>query len=145
MIALIALGLFVGFGEELMFRGLGVVTFRRGGFSEARVALWTSLIFGLVHVSNAIGAGPKALVQAAVVSTSGYFFYLSRRVGGGIALAMVVHGLWDFSLFSCLAGDDSVPYFGMFLAIILQVVLIVVLLLRRHRIEPAAGAAGPTA
>lgn len=134
---LIVLGIFVGVGEELMFRGIGVVSFRRGGFSEGRVALWTSLIFGLVHVSNAIGAGPEALVQAAVVSTSGYFFYLARRSGGTILLAMLAHGLWDFSLISSLVGSDPVAYFGMGLVIVLQLGLIVLLLVRRRRIEPA--------
>lgn len=136
IVGLVVLGIFVGVGEELMFRGIGVVTFRRGGFSEGRVALWSSLIFGLVHVSNAIGAGPRALLQAAIVSTSGYFFYLARRSGGTILLAMLAHGLWDFSLFSSLAGTDPEPYFGMVLVILLQVGLIVLLLVRRRRIEP---------
>jgi membrane protease YdiL (CAAX protease family) len=45
---LVALGVVVGFGEELMFRGIGVIAFRRAGFSEGRVALWSSLVFGLV-------------------------------------------------------------------------------------------------
>lgn len=142
---LIVLGIFVGVGEELMFRGVGVVSFRRGGFSEGKVALWSSLVFGLVHVSNAISAGPRALVQAAVVSTSGYFFYLARRSGGTILLAMLAHGLWDFSLFSSLAGSEPKAYFGMFLVILLQLGLIVLLIVRRRRIEladattPAAG------
>ena len=57
VLCLILLGLFVGFGEELMFRGIGVITFRHAGMTEGRVALWSSLVFGLVHVSNAISHG----------------------------------------------------------------------------------------
>ena len=135
MLPLVILGVFAGVGEELMFRGLGVVTFRRGGFREAQVALYSSLVFGLVHVSNAIGAGPRALAQAAIVSTTGYFFYLARRSGGTILLPMLAHGLWDFSIFSTLVGSPVV-YPGTVLIIVTQLALIVVLVRRRHRVEP---------
>ncbi|XIE81290.1 CPBP family intramembrane glutamic endopeptidase [Streptomyces sp. SBR177] len=134
---LLLLGLFVGVGEELMFRGIGVHVFRRAGFTEGKVALYSSLVFGLVHVSNALGQGPQAVLQALIVSTSGYFFYLCLRVGGVILLPMLVHGLWDTSLVSNLVGDTPQASLGMVLVILLQIVLIVVLLVRRRTIEPA--------
>jgi uncharacterized protein len=37
----------VGFAEEGMFRGIAVTTFRRRGFNEGKVALWSTLLFGL--------------------------------------------------------------------------------------------------
>ncbi|MET9974048.1 type II CAAX prenyl endopeptidase Rce1 family protein [Streptomyces microflavus] len=138
---LLLLGLFVGVGEELMFRGIGVQVFHRAGLTEGKVALYSSLVFGLVHVSNAFGEGAQALVQALVVSTSGYFFYLCLRVGGIILLPMLVHGLWDTSLISNLVGDKPQASMGMVLIILLQVVLIIVLLVKRRTIEPAAPAA----
>ncbi|HEX5924919.1 MAG TPA: CPBP family intramembrane glutamic endopeptidase [Baekduia sp.] len=107
--------------------------------TEGRVALWSSLVFGLVHVSNAIGQGPQAFAQAAIVSTSGYFFYLGRRAGGTILLPMLAHGLWDFSIFSSLVGSDVKAYIGMAVIILAQLGLIVVLVRRRHRIEPGVG------
>ncbi|MFC8451075.1 CPBP family intramembrane glutamic endopeptidase [Kitasatospora sp. NPDC057223] len=137
VVSLLVLGVFVGVGEELMFRGVGVQFFRRAGFSEGRTALYSSLVFGLVHVTNAIHAGPSAVVQALIVATSGYFFYLCLRVGGTILLPMLVHGLWDTSLFSGLSGPEPAVSVGMFLQILLQITLIVVLAVRRHRIEPA--------
>jgi CAAX protease family protein len=140
VVSLISLTLCVGVGEELMFRGLGVVTFRRGGFAEGQVALYTSVIFGLVHVSNAIGHGPQALIQAAVVSTTGYFFYLARRSTGTILVPMLAHGLWDFSIVSTLCGPERAVYAGTALVIIAQVWIIVVLIRRRHRIELSAAA-----
>ena len=100
VLALLGVGLVIGFSEELWFRGIGVNVFRRSGFSEGYVALWSSLIFGAVHITNAFGEGPQAVAQAVIVSTSGYFFYLCLRVGGVIFLPMVVHGLWDASLLS---------------------------------------------
>ena len=47
----------VGWGEEGMFRGIGVTTLRSHGLTEGKVALWSSLIFGAVHLTNAIGRG----------------------------------------------------------------------------------------
>jgi uncharacterized protein len=137
VLSLIAMCALVGVGEELMFRGLGVNVFRKDGFSEAKVALWSSVVFGLVHLSNGVWEGPAALAQAAIVCTSGYFFYLARRAAGTIVVPMLVHGLWDFALLSSLTGTDKSAYFGPFLIVLVQVVLIVVLIRRRHRIEPS--------
>lgn len=136
VLALIALGVAVGFSEELWFRGIGVNALRHSDFSEAKVALWSSVIFGAVHIQNIVGEGPGALAQALIVSTSGFFFYLCLRVGGTILLPMLVHGLWDLSLFSSQIGPDPNGTIATVLPILAQVVLIVVLLIRRHRIEP---------
>ena len=138
VLAVLGTGVLVGFTEELMFRGIGVTTFRRSGFPEARVALWSSVIFGAVHLQNAFGEGPQAIAQAAIVSTSGYFFYLCLRSGGVILVPMLVHGLWDFSLFSNGVGAEAEAAITTALPIIAQVVLIVLLVVRRHRIERAA-------
>ncbi|MGQ4349603.1 CPBP family intramembrane glutamic endopeptidase [Streptomyces sp. SAS_275] len=147
VVCLLVLGVFVGVGvgEELMFRGIGVHVFSRAGFSEGKIALYSSVVFGLVHISNAFGEGAQALVQALVVSTSGYFFYLCLRVRGTLLLPMLVHGLWDTSLISNLVGDSPQASLGMVLVIVLQVVLIVVLAVRRRSVEPASGNLVPPA
>lgn len=127
----------VGWGEEGMFRGLGVTTLREHGLSEGRVALWSSVIFGVVHLSNAIGRGAEAIPQALVVSLAGYFFYLTRRRTGGNVVNSVLHGLFDFSL---LTGTvilvDQDPYLGSMAGIAAYVITGLVLLVRRHHIEP---------
>jgi hypothetical protein len=74
-----------------MFRGVGLVTFRRMGLTEGRVALYSSLAFGAVHLSNALGTGTNAIAQAIVVCFAGYLLYLTRRWAGAIWLAMPVH------------------------------------------------------
>ncbi|WP_241778854.1 CPBP family intramembrane glutamic endopeptidase [Streptomyces sp. AcH 505] len=140
MACLLLLGVFVGVGEELMFRGIGVHVFQRAGLTESKVALYSSLVFGLVHVSDAFGQGAQALVQALVMSTSGYFFYPRLRVGGVILLPILVHGLWDTSLISNLVGDEPQASLGMVLVALLKVVLIVVLLVKRRTIETASPA-----
>ncbi|GAA5607962.1 CPBP family intramembrane glutamic endopeptidase [Streptomyces griseus] len=142
VLALIVMTLFVGIGEELMFRGIGVQVFKRAGLSEGKVALWSSVVFGVVHVSNAFGEGAQAILQAVIVSTSGYFFYLCLRVGSTILLPMLVHGLWDFSLISNTVGADPKTSPGMILPILLQIALIVLVIVKRRTVEPADSADG---
>ena len=127
--------LVVGFSEELWFRGIGVSVFRRSGFSEGYVALWSSLIFGAAHLTNAFGEGSSAIPQALIVSTSGYFFYLCLRVGGVIWLPMLVHGMWDASLLSSHVGPESDAWLGTVLPVLAQVVLIAVVLPQRDRTD----------
>ena len=75
-VILLLLGaLCVGFAEEGMFRGISVTVFRVNGLSEGRVALWSSVVFGAVHLTNALSTGGTAVGQAIAVSFAGYFFY----------------------------------------------------------------------
>ncbi|MFF7585976.1 CPBP family intramembrane glutamic endopeptidase [Kitasatospora purpeofusca] len=134
VLSLVAMTACVGIGEELMFRGIGVQVFKRAGLSEGKVALYSSLIFGAVHLSNAFGEGAQAVLQALIVSTSGYFFYLCLRVGGTLLLPMAVHGLWDLGLLSSLVGSEKEAYAGMLLPILVQVVLIVLVVVKRRSI-----------
>jgi uncharacterized protein len=126
----------VGFAEEGMFRGLGVVTFRASGFTEAKVALWTCVLFGLAHASNLVGEGPKALVQVLVTVVAGYFFYVTRRVSHGLVVPALAHAIWDFGLVSSQVVPNK-TYAGAFLFILADVIMAATLLIRRHRIEPA--------
>lgn len=127
----------VGWAEETMFRGIGVTTFRRNGYSEHRVALWSSIVFGLVHLSNLLGGGAGAIGQAVIVSFAGYFFYLVRRVSHSNAVNSILHGLFDFMI---LTGTAIIPvgepaYSGVAVAVLVYLVLGIVLLIRRHHIE----------
>lgn len=124
----------VGFGEEGMFRGIGVTVFRVNGLSEGRVALWSSAVFGAVHLTNAISTGGAAVAQAIAVSFAGYFFYLTRRVSGGLFVPAVLHGMFDFSILSGAVGGDA-TYAGGIAAILAYPVVAIILLARRHRIE----------
>jgi membrane protease YdiL (CAAX protease family) len=130
----------VGFAEEGMFRGLGVVTFRANGFTEAKVALWTCVLFGLAHATNLFSEGPKALIQVLVTAAAGYFFYLTRRVSGGLVVPAVVHGLWDFGAISASVVPGRI-YLGAGLFILADIVMVILLLIRRRHIEPARPAA----
>ncbi|CAM3178656.1 CPBP family intramembrane glutamic endopeptidase [Prescottella defluvii] len=137
---------FVGWGEEGMFRGIGVTVLRNHGLREGQVALWSSLVFGAVHLTNVFGhGGASAIPQAIIVSLAGYFFYLTRRVSGSNALNSTLHGLFDFALLSGTAVLlDQGSYVGVFAPILVYPVLAIVLLVKRRSIEPAATAADAT-
>lgn len=133
---------FVGWGEEGMFRGVGVTALRAHGLTEGRVALWSSVIFGAVHLTNAVGHGAQAIPQALAVSFAGYFFYLTRRISGSNVPNSILHGLFDFSLLTgTVIVVDQDPYLGSVAAILAYLIIAGILLARRRRIEPAAAVA----
>jgi len=102
LLVLIGAGLLVGFNEEALTRGILVVGFRAGGHGEAWVWFTTSLLFGLLHLPNALFGLPlfAAVLQVGFAFVMGSGFYVLRRLSGTLAVPMVIHGLWDFATFS---------------------------------------------
>ena len=139
--------LLVGTGEELMFRGVALESLRRSKrTNELQAALWSVAIFGLAHITNIFTEGPGAFFQVVVVTVSGLYFYIARRVSGGIWLPILLHAGWDFSLFSSQVGDFDGTYalaFGVPIAT--NVVLFIVLLVRWRQIWPKSGQQTPDA
>lgn len=107
--------LFVGFCEELVFRGLVLTAFRRS-MSEAGAWFFSTLAFGLLHLPNALLGAPLAgsMVQVVLAFISGTVFYLIRRTSGSLVAPMLIHALWDFMAFSRSGGDalELVPMAG---------------------------------
>lgn len=111
VLSLIALGVLVGFCEELMSRGL-VLTAFRSRLPEVWVWLLTSVLFGGMHLVNAALGAPftSALTQAGLAAMSGTAFYILRRVTGSLVWAMVLHGLWDVSVFAVGHAPLGTPF-----------------------------------
>jgi membrane protease YdiL (CAAX protease family) len=139
---LVLSGILVGFNEETLNRGITVTGFRGSHWSEAQVALGSAILFGAMHVPNAMFGVPleATLAQGVFAFLMGCGFYVVRRVSGSLILAMVLHGLWDFSTFSNQASGSSSPnalYFQFGTYLIAIIALFVVL---RHarglRIDP---------
>lgn len=127
--------LLVGLTEETMFRGIGITCFRSNGFSEKKVALWSTVIFGLAHSTNLFSEGPKAFLQVFSTIVAGYFLYIIRRRTGGLLIPAVVHGLWDFSLISGMTTPGH-SYPLAIVAVLTMLALAIVLFVRRKHIEP---------
>ncbi|QJW35041.1 CPBP family intramembrane glutamic endopeptidase [Cellulosimicrobium protaetiae] len=110
VLAALALGVFVGFTEELTTRGVLLVGLR-GSVAEIGVALISSLCFGLMHGINIfLGQSVAAtLPQIGQAFLHGLTFYILRRVTGSLIAAMALHGAWDFSVFSLEQAGGSNP------------------------------------
>jgi membrane protease YdiL (CAAX protease family) len=128
--------LMVGFAEEGMFRGIGLTALRAACRGEGWAALWSTVVFGLVHASNLVDAGPKALAQVLLAAVSGYFFYLIRRRTGGLVVPALLHAFFDFSLVSGGVVDGK-GYPGGLVGLLVVLVAAILVVVRRRRIEPA--------
>lgn len=128
--------LMVGFAEELMFRGLGVLAFRNSGYSEFKVGLWTTIIFGVAHATNIFTTGPSALIQVLATAGTGLIFYFILRRTGTLFAAMLAHGLWDFSVLSSQINLDK-PWQLVNVSAIVLISMLVGLFILRKRIVPA--------
>lgn len=100
--------LLVGFTEELTTRGLLLVGLR-SRLSEVWVWLITSVLFGLMHLVNALSGQPigPTITQVILAAGAGTIFYVLRRVTGSLIWAMILHGFWDFSTFAVGHGEPG--------------------------------------
>ncbi len=100
--------LLVGFTEEIVHRGL-LLTALRSRFSEVWVWLFTSALFAVMHFVNVLLGAPVAgtVSQVGAAFLMGTALYILRRVTGSLIWAMVLHGLWDFSVFATGVGTPS--------------------------------------
>ncbi|MGB7961884.1 MAG: CPBP family intramembrane glutamic endopeptidase [Propionicimonas sp.] len=109
LLAVLALGVLVGYVEEILFRGIFLRAMRQGGRSEARAAVWTAVVFGLFHLPNVfLGQGWLGLLQVVVATLTGATLYAFRRQWAFILPAMIAHGVWDISTF--LSGGKTAAW-----------------------------------
>ncbi|MCI2958466.1 CPBP family intramembrane metalloprotease [Agromyces atrinae] len=105
----LAFGLFVGFAEEIVTRGLAVNLLRRGGYSERVVMVLSSLLFALMHSINALNGQAPLTVVITVLYTFGFgtMMYLVMRVTGSIIWPMLLHAATDPTTFLATGGIDT--------------------------------------
>jgi membrane protease YdiL (CAAX protease family) len=110
LIPILITGILVGFSEELLFRGILLQGMRAAGRSEAMVAVGTSVIFGLFHLTNIFLGSPLVTVlgQVLIATTTGAILYSFRRVSGLLLPGIIAHGLWDISVFLPPAAPTAV-------------------------------------
>jgi membrane protease YdiL (CAAX protease family) len=102
-------GLFIGFTEEILYRGVVVTVLREAGFREWGVALISSAVFGLSHSVNIFtGQAPVVVVLTVLIAFGfGMMMYLTMRVTGSIIWPMIIHALSDPTTFLVSGGVDE--------------------------------------
>nr|WP_255534519.1 CPBP family intramembrane glutamic endopeptidase [Chryseolinea lacunae] len=103
----------VGFSEEMMFRGY-VFGAHVGRIRFLWVVVLVSVFFGGVHVLNTLVTGQlrSSVAQAVMAAFSGLLFLAIRVKTRSLVPAMVVHGLFDFSVMMNLSvpGNARDPW-----------------------------------
>jgi membrane protease YdiL (CAAX protease family) len=101
IIAILIATAFVGFTEELLTRGFMVKMVRESGKSEFWVAVISSLVFGLMHSTNILTGQSlsNTAVQLVITFMFGIVMYISLRVTGFLWVTILLHWLYDASLF----------------------------------------------
>ena len=94
-------GLFIGFAEEVLTRGLVVTLLRRAGQREIVVALISSALFAALHAGNLLTGQslPVTLFQLVYTFAFGVCMYLAMRVTGTIIAPILLHASTDPSIF----------------------------------------------
>jgi membrane protease YdiL (CAAX protease family) len=122
----------VGFGEEMITRGSMIVGLR-SRCSETRVWLFSTLLFSALHVPNVIFGLPLWQMPFQVLLTFifGSGMYAVRRTSGTLVLPMVLHGLWDSSLFLSVATGAQ-PSLVQYAAYPLAIICVIGVLLKQR-------------
>lgn len=94
-------GLFIGFAEEVLTRGLVVDLLRKAGYTELAVALISSALFAVLHSGNLLaGQSPFATaIQLVYTFAFGVCMYLAMRLTGTILAPILLHASTDPSIF----------------------------------------------
>lgn len=110
VLTIFATGALIGFGEELLTRGIAVDLLRRAGYTERMVMLFSSVIFSLLHLANLISGQSLAQVLPTVLFTFvfGVAMYLTMRVTGSIVWAMILHAITDPTTMLATGGIDNI-------------------------------------
>jgi len=90
-------GLFIGFVEELLCRGIAVKMLRDGGHGEFIVALLSSVTFALLHSANLLSGQSLRTTAIQIFYTLGFgvLMYLVLRSTRYLVIAMALHAFTD--------------------------------------------------
>ena len=125
-------GLFIGFAEEVLTRGLVVNLLRKAGYREIVVAVISAAVFAGLHSGNLL-TGQNLLattIQIVYTFAFGICMYLAMRVTGTIIAPILLHASTDPSIFLQTAypasgGLTGIAGLGNFAVIVVGFVLLV--------------------
>lgn len=94
-------GLFIGFAEEVLTRGIVVNLLRKAGYREIVVAVVSASAFAALHAGNLLSGQAllPTLIQLGYTFGFGICMYLAMRVTGTIIVPILLHACTDPSIF----------------------------------------------
>jgi len=95
-LALIA-SLSIAMNEEIVTRGILLVGLRNDKVDEWKVYVITLVVFSLLHLVNLLGGG--SFLEIVLQFTGGTIYYVARRVSDTLIVAILIHALYDTSIF----------------------------------------------
>ena len=113
LLQLLGIMLLLGFVEEGIFRGVlfyGLSTHLTPFFT----VLVTALVFGAFHMVNVFVGAPvyEAFFQSIHAFAMGFLYASQRLRLGAVWLLMILHTLWDFSLYVLQSATHVTPHEG---------------------------------
>jgi membrane protease YdiL (CAAX protease family) len=137
-------GLFIGFAEEVLTRGIVIDMLRRAGYREIVVAVVSAAVFAGLHAGNLLTGQAllPTLVQLLYTFAFGICMYLALRVTGTIIAPILLHASTDPSIFlqSAHPADGAVTAIAELGNIAVIVVGLVLLFFIRGRVRDTADA-----
>jgi membrane protease YdiL (CAAX protease family) len=135
-------GLFVGFAEELLTRGLVVNLMRKAGRGEIAVGLVSAAVFAALHAGNFF-TSDQGLATTALQVVYTFFFgvimYLALRLTGRLIWPILLHASTDPTIFLFGAHPTTgnpliiIPSLSTYLIIGTGLVLLIVFIVSERR------------
>ena len=110
-----------GIFEEVIFRGILIDRLQKSGESPRYVLIASALLFGVIHLTNALGMDlPSLLVQALYSTVIGLFLGAIYIRSSDIATVILAHTAIDFSnqIFATQPTSASIPMILVFVAVL---------------------------
>ena len=128
---------FVGFAEELIFRGFLFKAMLKDGNVKVAVIV-SSITFGLGHIINLfIGQDlVETLMQMAFAVAVGFIFTMAFYKGGSLWPCVLAHSLVD--VFSVFSTDEGSPVLNVIIHVLIPVLAIGYCLYLAKRVETPA-------
>lgn len=139
-LAWLVAGLFIGFAEEFLTRGIVVQFMRRAGYGEIVVAVVSAALFAAMHAGNLLTGQAlfPTVVQLLYTFAFGLCMYLTLRVTGNLIWPILLHASTDPSIFlqSTHPADTPVAAFAGLGNIAVIVAGLILLIFIRGRVTP---------
>ena len=128
---------FVGFAEELIFRGFLFKAMLRGGSVKAAIIV-SSVTFGIGHILNLFVGQDLAetLLQVVFAVAVGFIFTMAYYKGGSLWPCILAHSLIDVT--SKFSPDESAPVLNIVVHVLTFVLAIGYCLYLARRVETPA-------